>query len=75
MIAVSDLINKAAKLGIEATISDFDDLRRQYCFTWRDRSVYVVLSNKKKLPARLKLEAESCDGEFKEKLLKLVSEI
>ena len=75
MIAVNDLINKAAKLGIEVTISDFDDLRRQYCFTWRDRSVYVVLSNEKKLPARLKLEAESCDGEFKEKLLKLVSEI
>ena len=75
MIAVNDLINKAAKLGIEVTISDFDDLRRQYCFTWRDRSVYVVLSNEKKIPARLKLEAESCDGEFKEKLLKLMSEI
>ena len=75
MIAVSDLINKAAKLGIEVTISDFDDLRRQYCFTWKDRSVYVVLSDEKKLPARLKLEAESCDGEFQEKLLKLAGEI
>ena len=75
MITVSNLVNKAVSLGIEVTISDFDDLRRQYCFSWKDHSVYVVLSNEKKLPARLKLEAESCDGEFKEKLLKLVSEI
>lgn len=75
MIAVSNLVNKAAKLGIKVTISDFDDLRRQYCFTWNDQSVYVVLSNEKKLPARLKLEAESCDGEFKEKLMELVSEM
>ncbi|WP_416178014.1 hypothetical protein [Dialister sp.] len=69
------LIEKAKALGIEVTISDFDDLRRQYCFTWKDRTVYVVLSNEKKLPARLKLEAESCDGEFKEKLMELVSEM
>lgn len=75
LIAVSDLVNQAAKLGIEVTISDFDDLRRQYCFFWKDQSVYVVLSNEKKLPARLKLEAESCKGEFKEKLQQLVAEI
>lgn len=69
------LIEKAKALGIKVTISDFDDLRRQYCFTWKDRTVYVVLSNEKKLPAWLRLEAESCDGEFKDRLLELVSEI
>lgn len=72
---MNNLIEKAKALGIKVTISDFDDLRRQYCFTWKDRSVYVVLSNEKKLPARLRLEAESCDGEFKDRLLELVSEI
>ena len=72
---MNNLLDKAATLGIEVTISDFDDLRRQYCFIWKDRSVYVVLSNEKKLPARLKLEAESCDGEFREKLKELVVEI
>lgn len=72
---MDNLTEKAKALGIEVTISDFDDLRRQYCFTWKDRTVYVVLSNEKKLPARLRLEAESCDGEFKEKLMELVSEM
>ena len=70
-----NLINAAKALGIKLTISDFDDLRREYCFSWKDQHVYVVLSNEKKLPARLRLEAESCDGEFKEKLLQLASEI
>lgn len=72
---LKNLINTAAALGIEVTISDFDDLRRQYCFTWKDQSVYVVLSNEKKLPDRLKLEAEQSRGEFKEKILQLVKEI
>lgn len=27
------LIEKAKALGIKVTISDFDDLRRQYCFS------------------------------------------
>jgi hypothetical protein len=75
VIAVNDLVDHAVKLGIEVTISDFDDLRRQYGYTWKDRSVYVVLSNEKKLPARLKLEAEGCDGEFREKLLCLIREM
>lgn len=70
-----NLIDKAATLGIEVTISDFDDLRRQYCFTWEGHSVYVVLSNERKLADRLRLEAEDCDEEFKEKLLKLAEEI
>lgn len=72
MIAVSNLVDHAAKLGIEVTISDFDDLRRQYCFTGKDQSVYVVLSNEKKLPDRLKLEAEQSRGEYKKKLMQLV---
>ena len=72
---LKNLINTAAALGIEVTISDFDDLQRQYCFTWKDQSVYVVLSNEKKLPDRLRLEAEDSDGEFKGKLLRLVDEI
>jgi hypothetical protein len=75
VIVVSDLINKAAKLGIKVTISDFDDLRRQYCFSWHGHSTYVVLTNEKKLPARLKLEAEGSDGEFGRKLIELVREI
>ncbi|WP_307974481.1 hypothetical protein [uncultured Dialister sp.] len=71
-----DQLKEIAKaLGLKLTISDFDDLRREYCFSWKDQHVYVVLSNEKKLPARLRLEAESCDGEFKEKLLQLASEI
>lgn len=70
-----NLIDKAAALGIEVTISDFDDLRRQYCFTWEGHSVYVVLSNKRKLADRLRLEAEDCDEEFRGKLLKLAVEI
>lgn len=70
-----NLIDKAAALGIEVTISDFDDLRRQYCFTWGGHSVYVVLSNERKLAERLRLEAEDCDSEFKEKLLELVAEL
>lgn len=65
------MIDKAAALGIEVTISDFDDLRRQYCFTWEGHSVYVVLSNERKLADRLRLEAEDCDVEFRGKLLKL----
>ncbi|WP_416176937.1 hypothetical protein [Dialister sp.] len=72
---MNNLINKAVSLGIEVTISDFDDLRRQYCFSWKDRSVYVVLSNEKKLADRLKLEAEDSDGEFKVKLMQLANEI
>jgi hypothetical protein len=72
---LKNLLDTATALGIEVTISDFDDLRRQYCFTWKDQSVYVVLSNEKKLPARLKLEAEQSRGEFKEKILQLVKEI
>jgi hypothetical protein len=72
---LKNLINTAAALGIEVTISDFDDLRRQYGFTWKDQSVYVVLANEKKLPDRLKLEAEQSRGEFKEKILQLVKEI
>lgn len=67
-----DIIKASAALGIEVTISDFDDLRRQYCFTWEGHSVYVVLSNERKLADRLRLEAEDCDSEFKGKLLKLV---
>lgn len=69
------MIDKAAALGIEVTISDFDDLRRQYCFTWEGHSVYVVLSNERKLADRLRLEAEDCDVEFRGKLLKLAEEI
>ena len=72
---MNKLIDKAASLGIEVTISDFDDLRRQYCFSWNGQSVYVVLSNEKKLPARLMLEAGDRDGEFKDKLLRLVNEL
>lgn len=70
-----NLIDKAATLGIEVTISDFDDLRRQYCFTWEGQSVYVVLSNERKLADRLRLEAKDCDAEFKEKLLRLAEKI
>ena len=67
-----NLINAAKALGIKLTISDFDDLRREY---WKDQHVYVVLSNEKKLPVRLKLEAEHRDGEFRDKLLQLMDEI
>lgn len=70
-----DLIGSAAKLGIEVTISDFDDLRRQYCFAWNGHSVYVVLSNERKLADRLRLEAEDCDEEFKERLLELADNL
>lgn len=70
-----NLIDKAAALGIKVTISDFDDLRRQYCFTWKGHSVYVVLSNERKLAGRLRLEAKDCDSEFRGKLLKLAEEI
>lgn len=70
-----NLINAAKALGLKLTISGFDDLRREYCFSWKGQHVYVVLSNEKKLPARLKLEAEHREGEFKEKLLQLASEI
>ena len=69
------LIEIAKSLGLEITISDFDDLRREYCFSWKDQHVYVVLSNEKKLPVRLKLEAEHRDGEFRDKLLQLMDEI
>lgn len=70
-----DLIGSAAKLGVEVTISDFDDLRRQYCFAWNGHSVYVVLSNERKLADRLRLEAKDYDEEFKEKLLKLADNL
>lgn len=40
-----NLIDEAAALGIKVTISDFDDLRRQYCFTWNRHTIYVVLTN------------------------------
>ena len=69
------LIEIAKSLGLEITISDFDDLRKEYCFSWKDQHVYMVLSNEKKLPARLKLEAESCDGDFRERLIQLANEI
>ena len=72
---MNKLIDKAAALGLKLTISDFDDLRREYCFSWKDQHVYVVLSNEKKLPVRLKLEAEHRDGEFRDKLLQLMDEI
>ena len=74
-VFMNKLIDKAAALGLKLTISDFDDLRREYCFSWKDQHVYVVLSNEKKLPARLKLEAEHRNGEFKEKLMELAGEI
>lgn len=69
---MNNLINAAKALGIKVTVSDFDDLRREYCFSWKDQSVYVVLSNEKKLPDRLKLEAEQSRGEYKKKLMQLV---
>ena len=70
-----NLINAAKALGIKLTISDFDDLRWEYCFSWKDQHVYVVLSNEKKLPARLKLESQDIHGELKDKLIKLAEEI